>query len=671
MSKFNEFIHEHIPAKNKQIKLSEDHPLINSFNIFGILKASNIIVEEDYIPVVFYATREGIRTIIAIMYLHHYIPKYVCISGSLLSMDGEYRPNFIPYDQWETEYQTSGVMEYIEYKYNKKNSPDLSFKVLKPSNLLVPLEDSDPQKLAELEEYIMTNSIGMKFFITTWFITMCDSVDGKLENHQNIQHNYVIISPDDKKLYLTIIPEFSHNIIARLYKSLHIFFMHTDDINRLVPIPLGQKIIPIKLLEFEDFGSIQFNIWKELYCNKLLANMAINGAAGGFSSPCGCFFINIDVDVFDNPSMKYKMEQSNEIYDKMKKIQQVTEDLHLYDTMKRAFEDPIEIARKNIIMSKYALVYISEHVGRTWGDLPNYIDFKYAQHLGEYKYFKKQVFELFYTLHVMNTMGIIHGDLHANNCTINKFCKQKNIKLDIEECKYSSTYIIDNDVYKFEYTELQSCIIDFSRAILNPLQHCIKKPGDLMDKFKSDVLYIIMNLFPKLYEEDKINIEIAILKDPNRVFRLFTILDIYTFTLRMRPVVLEAKLCQKSERLITTILHMSKNALVSFYKTESDELPIPKLLKEIFYKPITSSTPSVELWISPIMPKLTKYDNSFPKLQNDKEFINFSDYNKRPAFLQTLHSLSNSSVLLDKIKTHEIFKRKNITPRDDAIIIDD
>ena len=50
--------------------------------------------------------------------------------------------------------------------------------------------------------------------------------------------------------------------------------MIIDNISNCIPIHLGQKIIPIKWLEFEDFGSIRFNIWKELYCNKLLANLS-------------------------------------------------------------------------------------------------------------------------------------------------------------------------------------------------------------------------------------------------------------------------------------------------------------------------------------------------------------------------------------------------------------
>ena len=670
MSFYNDFIYEHIPIKNKQLKIASDKPFINSFNLFSMAKASNIIVEEDYIPVIFYAKRENMRTVIATMYLHNYIPKYVCITGSLISMDGEYRDNFISFDQWEQTYQTLGVMEYMEYKYTKKYTPDLSFKVIPASNLLEPIEVNNPQKLAELEEYLTTHNIGLKLFMSAWFIKMFDRKEGVLINHQNIQHDFVMISPEDGRLYLTMAENFRGAELGRIYREFTIYIMIIDNISNCIPIHLGQKIIPIKWLEFEDFGSIRFNIWKELYCNKLLANLSINGAAGGFSAPCGCFFINLDAEIFDNPSMKYKMEQSNEIYDKMKQIQKVTEDLYLYDTMKRAFEDPIEIARKNIIMSKYALVYVSEYVGRTWGDLPNFIDNKYTIKLREYNYFKKQIFEVFYTLHVMNTMGVIHGDLHANNCTINCInIKKPTIPLD--DSPLTSTYIIDNDVYKFDATKLQSCIIDFSRAILNPLQHCINKPGDLMDKFKTDILNIMMQLFPKIYENDKIEMEIAILKNPNKVFRLFTILDVYTFALRVRPVVNEMRLCTKSEKLINTVLNMSKKALTSFYKNENDELPIPKLLKEIFYKPIISTNPSLEVWVAPIPPNLTKFDNSFPMLQSKKEFIDFSNYNKRPEYLQTFHSMKDGGILFDKNKTYEIHKQKNIKIKKDAIAIDD
>lgn len=183
---------------------------------------------------------------------------------------------------------------------------------------------------------------------------------------------------------------------------------------------------------------------------------------------------------------KTKLEQYEETYDlgntsEEQKEKSVSETI---DTIKEWLSDkfrklnkriknPIEYAKSELIMSDITLGYISEYVGRTFIDMLKLARYNetYAKDIGDpfknIKIWEKFLFETCYSLYCLNTRcGVIQGDLHLNNLTINGNYYSPNSGNDKLKSPKAYYYVNDN-YYAFETEQYNICIIDFSRALIN------------------------------------------------------------------------------------------------------------------------------------------------------------------------------------------------------------
>ena len=141
-------------------------------------------------------------------------------------------------------------------------------------------------------------------------------------------------------------------------------------------------------------------------------------------------------------------------------------------------------------MSNISLCYISESSGKTIYDYLNKSSNNIiCQNIGNlytnYDIFSKYLFEIIYSLYCLNLKGIIHGDLHLNNITINinnKIEKNSNVIYDLNNninddiLNYMLNYTEINDIkskknyiencFIFEHYGAYPCIIDFSRSFM-------------------------------------------------------------------------------------------------------------------------------------------------------------------------------------------------------------
>jgi hypothetical protein len=133
------------------------------------------------------------------------------------------------------------------------------------------------------------------------------------------------------------------------------------------------------------------------------------------------------------------------------------------------------LKEEELIVSDNGIVVISEYVGRTVNDIAESLKSdEYNKSVGSMfskpDEFSKYMFDVTYALLCMNSrIGIIHGDLHLNNTTIQHMFKSY-IHGDSRTIKKNKfvLYIMEKDVFVFKDTGKVGTVIDFSRGFIVP-----------------------------------------------------------------------------------------------------------------------------------------------------------------------------------------------------------
>lgn len=224
-------------------------------------------------------------------------------------------------------------------------------------------------------------------------------------------------------------------------------------------------------------------------------------------------------------------------------------------------QDPIEYSKRDIIMSEVALGITMEYVGISFYDFldMNLTSRDYSRATGgpfeNYNYWAKYIFELTYNLLAMNTrLGLIHGDLHMNNFTV------QSIDVDKLDSGHAA-YVIDERVYAFETKQYFTSIIDFSRSIVHPkfidgfvdanlsavrkltYSKNIYENGKIelfeTEEAKADfhkeqvlrIMHIYEAFFPDFYEKNKLKLHILLLSKLGDLFWLLSAIDMHRVAL--------------------------------------------------------------------------------------------------------------------------------------------
>jgi hypothetical protein len=506
----------------------------------------------DYICTVFKISRTWAKTqsitTYAIMYSHidgkQVNHDYVAISPTYKSADGEYRHRFIPVQQLLNHRKQHAEMyddvEQMIAKQAKKGNISLqTYSFL-----------SDESKRTSLEDSINNNRFILTFYTAEWFLEYSRAYRNRSENHIAPGYHESMFGEDDIKVwnkykdFLLDVPKsgkFSHDIIKIITKP-------GQTINTT---ELGQKLIPLTIRDVELSDDLRRAPWREMYITSHIGDLVINGICPGVPLMNDWFFIRgMSKEMFDNAVSHVKMDHSDTAGDIIKKLEDSRRSTYIIDPIKKneiyisyrmegfsnAIEIPMDYAERELVLAPYALVASEEHLGRTVADIPNMMLFEdYALPMGpifkEFDRFSKYIFEFLYNLGCLNQYGIIHGDLHLNNCTIYEMMIY--IHKITKEIIVPNPHIIyesNGSQYIFSTSGRNVALIDFSRAFIWDKNILSQDYNDNQIKayqthYKQRMIDIMKFEFPDFLDTHKDDIELAIERHFDDVYKIFQVVD--------------------------------------------------------------------------------------------------------------------------------------------------
>lgn len=484
------------------------------------------------------------------------INKFIITSNTLVSKDGMYSHRFI---NFENLYHKSKVMDSI-IDFIKINLKFKEFKLLfEYFNL-----NNDTIKKS-YSDILSDSNLLLKIYAITWLIELYNIHENNQEINMNTSYNSIIFTEKDKQYFNDLYKNHKQEIydLVIFYK----FYSH-DTKNRL---EIGQKIIPFNYIQLKEYNNIVHFQWKELLINKITNNLLYNMNSASFSIFIDWFFINnSNKNLYDNKEIYNKILYS----DKIKSILQLlnkanTEFSEIYNKQKNDFIDSlikklkkiIKLSENKVLMSNISLCYLSEYSGKTIYDYFNKIKDKTLVHrnIGDlynnYELFQKYMFEIIYGLYCLNLKGIIHGDLHLNNVTLNK----KNLNVD------NNSYVIYNlntntdnniinilnsdlddnindqeySIFIFKHIGTYPCIIDYSRSfvLLKLISDNIieKEKNNIRSKFikneQKRIMSELKKIFPNFLKNNHHKLKFLFKnKNFNTLFIYFSAFDIFKFS---------------------------------------------------------------------------------------------------------------------------------------------
>jgi len=480
------------------------------------------------------------------------------------SMDGEFHKRFI-----DIEYvygvlskvfpEIYNILETIQMHRMDHNELEFQTKVYLP-------EDS-PVNSDDVRFTISRNNIESKIFRILWFLDYFNYSYQIVENHVDVIYGWFIFKGFEDKVFTSLINDiteekyiFITNILENNSQRSH------DNIKTLLNSPYGENAVynmsfrvGCKLFTMSNRDLVSRNIkssvFLEEYLNKKAELLVINGISYGFPTIIGSAFLkNIDRSLFSSRSVMEKYKMNDEALNQEKDMLHAYKSLFNVDeSMKQKqlkFEkfnkitpqlmSAIEYNRETCILTNVAMAILIEYTGRTFADIPKLFgyclrypalnNYKYIEKIcTKVDYFAKILFDISYNLYCLNDrFGVIHGDLHLNNCTI---------KQNIQKFKLYDYTFIDDTCYMFENPECSGNIIDFSRSLVGNRNVLLEDfDADIVDDFLFEqsekvITYIIRN-FPE-YKEQLIKIKDIIkpskFENHKDIFEIVSICDIYSF----------------------------------------------------------------------------------------------------------------------------------------------
>lgn len=509
-----------------------------------ILRNEVIPSKTQYICTVFKISRGDFQTSYAYLY-STYLKKnikhrYICIGPTYQSCDGEYRKGFIKYEQ----------MEWLHGKYKKAFGMVEShvLNLLKSQEIFIKSfsyfpEDIKISSRKRFDENLNTCRIPIRSYIITWIVEYQRVKNNLPANH--IIPGYVkAMFGDDRTLHDKVVKKMGGTNL-KLTNKLQLLYK-TPDMN-ISPVSIGQKLIPLKVGDMDNYGDINYNSWKEVLISSLIGDLVINVISPSFPIMCNYFFIHTSQpDLYDNAINRLKAKHSRIAQAIVKKLENVRGDTYMsrndmfisvkMENLSEAIEIPMDFAEKEIVLSDKTLCTLTENIGHTVADIPQLMKSDWwkrdtGEMFKDYYLFSKYIFEWIYALYCMNSkIGIIHGDLHLNNFTI--FLKVT-IRRSNGEFLYAKnnyvTYQIGEDVYIVPHYGRHSGIIDFSRSFVSSKiirrQYVEPEAEMQIDNMRRRIMKSYSREMPEFYSEFGPEVEIMMLRNFDIGFKVMTALD--------------------------------------------------------------------------------------------------------------------------------------------------
>lgn len=515
------------------------------------LKYNFVILKSSVITTCFKISLDSTSCIYGYMYSSQSGKKvqnnYICTGPTYRSQDGEYRSRMIPWKQFNAlhvkyadefgkvektilEKLESGRMEFqTDFYYPTKMPRDRNF-----------------------EDSINTLRLPIRMYILCWIYDFYQIHTKTIENHVNPAYQYIIYQREDAHVLKSILSLMTREQYWVMMNHVSKYF---DDINLptrvMSEVQCGQKIFPLTVFEAIRREDINFNVWREIYISNMAANLVLNLISPSFPFINNWFYVqNAHGGLYDNISMHDKYLHSSiatDISTQLKntdKYNYVSQDRekgaisNKFMWLSRSMQKSIVYADSNIRLTNLAVCVTSEYVGRTLRDTPMLI--VHNEHIKgldliftDNEIFTRHMFEYVYSFYCMNSkIGIMHGDLHMNNATINRLYFMANAKGEMYINDPHIAYVIHNTVYAFAHFGLYSTVIDFSRAIIGDykkLEHEFSPLyADLYFKEQNArCMHIIYHYFPKIMDSYRDKIESLLVSNFPLMFKILTAIDTF------------------------------------------------------------------------------------------------------------------------------------------------
>lgn len=580
-------------------------------------------------------------------FIGNIIMRNYSVSGSFISSDGEYRARFSRYGDFITARKHHpGIWNELELYVTRI----ANIREWRLSTHYFHGKDLDNN--IELERIIRTNFIANTFLTLAWFHFVYAEYLGINETHLNDAYKKVFTMhiKIDKAFIVELIKKYGEANVE-LFKISTSNIVHPilgSSVMRYVP--LGYKMVPLKIVEIQNPFDIQYKSWREYTILTKCNDLVINQITPGLQITSDWFLINNSrKGLFDNKSQFDKLVQSelakselnllleaqrsnyivSDMNGESNKIQKLIN--NKFKKLNDKIQEPIDYLIEEIIISDVTLAFPSEYVGKTISDTislckkSKIYEKKIGGFLSNPSIFSKYIFEILYTLLSVNKhIGIIHGDLHLNNATIGYL-------YSMEEKNASVIYMIDDKKYEFQNNGYFGCVIDFSRAYID-----LDKVDNIRDKSLPENLNQIRNydVFSNTEIDDllkwylqlvptksKSKDELIILFKNNysAVFKLLTAGDVVMFISRLLNSINQQKIPfhKKNIQLIEQIYRLAEEFITSGMNQLLDghfieEFPIKTIINKCFseYLSVPDSKIVTDCYIlnNEIKHSLSKYD---------------------------------------------------------------
>lgn len=556
---------------------------------------------------------------------------------SYISCDGEYRAMFslyktIPHvkstypDIWDK------LLQYIQRIKTRRRWNTYS-------SFFYPKVEQEKYN-TEVELVVKTEHVADNILVVCWFQTVFDEYMGMSRSYVNENYSEIFSAfmADDLIFMKGLISMYTHETIYTLYYLL----FHYEQLHTYKNTPVirnGYKMIPLNFKEVQEPMNIKFKPWREIYVSRRFNDLVINKICPSFPITHDWFYIkNTRKGLFDNPSQYERLKHSeiakeviHTLYEAQRNTYFAAETLpgslktskqtqqwvsSKFKQLNDNIGSTINFAIEEIIMSEVTLAFTNEYVGRTVADSINLLQSSkyYNKLLGSplkptgYNYFAKYMFEICYALYCINTKhGVIHGDLHLNNATIGPLYQDNLDLLTNANEENKIVYQIHGEQYLFPCNGSYACLIDFSRAIIDPqhmddfkdqsLPHTVKQVRD-RDEFITRENTALLNLYIHMFPNKmKMQEELTVLfkNHYDEVFKLLTCMDLYMFSIRLsRMMARHNKINAACKQLVDKINRLSEkyvatemNRLITEHTTYASviaeqDYPIYTIMKECF-----------------------------------------------------------------------------------------
>ncbi len=524
-------------------------------------------------------------------------------SGSSISKDGEFRNSFINWDVIQIVLHKEPPLKKLYdaiHTYIVKNMKDRKYFLTLEH--FYPTDSIKSDHQFELESITIDSKI--RFFAITWFNFYFNYHYGVIPGHLNETFVNLMLKYETQDLdfFKKLVAQHTYEVVFRLMWILNNYQLPYSDADQSQKYKLGQKIVPLNLLEAQNPFNISYATWKEYFISRRASDLVVNDMTPGFSVFAGWLIVKTeDRFVFDNPDHIQRLQRSKiaeKITDILIQAQTYTF-MHIDKNQRnpeiedRAAEQTswlsaefkklyymirgsINHAKDNIIMSNASLILLSEYLGRT---LYNSAELsKKSKHFqrymtniiadDHYDTFNRYLFEICYNIFLLNDkLGVIHGDLHLNNILLNLIVYIYSTSADTKD-KYI-LYSINKKSYLFaKFNFYYAALIDYSRSIVRySTATNLRDPsipitfpfiGD-QEEFRLSqslsLLEFLISVKP-IYTERRHQLRDLINDKYDICFKVFSALDMYVFLQRLVEFLSSKEAKGASRRIVDKVNNM-------------------------------------------------------------------------------------------------------------------